>query len=282
MILVTGATGTVGREVLRRIGPGPAVRAMARQPERVVAGRGTVEAVHGDYDDPGSLARAVRGVDTAFLVTSRVGRDDDERFLAAARSAGVRHVVKLSAAAVEDGRADDLITRWQRENEEALRGSGMEWTLLRPRSFMSNALSWAGAVRAEGVVRGLYGTSPNACVDPGDIAEVAVRAFGEPGHTGRVHTLTGPEALTAVEQTAQLSALLGRPLRFEEWDPEQARAAWGARYPEAVAEALLQSAERQRAGAKAGVGGTIADVVGRPARSFREWAGEHLAAFGPR
>ncbi|MFD8980024.1 SDR family oxidoreductase [Streptomyces sp. NPDC059564] len=281
MILVTGATGTVGREVLRRIGPRPAVRVMARKPERVTAVPGTVEAVHGDYDDPDSLARAVRGVDTALLVTSRVGRDDDARFLRAARSAGVRHVVKLSAAAVEDDRADDLITRWQRENEETLRGSGMEWTLLRPRSFMSNTLSWAGPVRAEGVVRGLYGTSANACVDPADIAEVAVRALTEFGHAGRVHTLTGPEALTAVEQTAQLSALLGRPLRFEEWEPDQARVLWSTRHPAAVVEALLQSAERQRAGAKAGVGNTVREVAGRPARSFRQWAGEHLAAFTP-
>ncbi|MEU9000989.1 NAD(P)H-binding protein [Streptomyces sp. NPDC048551] len=279
MILVTGASGTVGREVLRRLGSGPAVRAMTRQPERIASLAPTAETVQGDYDDPASLARAVRGVDGVFLVTGRVGRDDDARLLRAAREAGVRHVVKLSAAAVEDERADDLITHWQRENEEAVRGSGMEWTLLRPRSFMSNTLSWAGSVRAEGVVRGLYGTSANACVDPGDIAEVAVRAFTEPGHTGRAHTLTGPEALTAVEQTAQLSALLGRPLRFEEWEPEQARAAWGARYPAAVVEALLRSAERQRAGAKAGVGGTVREVVGRPARSFRQWAADHLAVF---
>jgi uncharacterized protein YbjT (DUF2867 family) len=279
MILVTGATGTVGRQVLRRIGPGPAVRVMARQPERVPAAPGTVEAVHGDYDDPDSLARAVRGVATVFLVTSRVGRDDDVRFLRAARSAGVRHVVKLSAAAVEDPGADDLITRWQRENEEVLRGSGMEWTLLRPRSFMSNTLSWAGSIRADGVVRGLYGTSANSCVDPGDIAEVAVRALTGRGHAGRVHTLTGPEALTAVEQTAQLSAVLGRPLRFEEWEPEQARALWGTRHPAPVVEALLRSAERQRAGAKTGVGDAVRDVVGRPARSFRQWAEEHRAAF---
>lgn len=281
MILVTGATGTVGREVLRRIGPGPVVRVMARQPERVTALPGRGEVAQADYDDPGSLDRALRGVDTVFLVTSRVGRDDDARFLRAARRAGVRHVVKLSAAAVEDGRADDLITRWQRENEEILRGSGMEWTLLRPRSFMSNTLSWAGSIRADGVVRGLYGTSANSCVDPGDIAEVAVRALTGPGHAGRVHTLTGPEALTAVEQTAQLSAVLGRPLRFEEWEPEQARALWGTRHPAAVVEALLQSAERQRAGAKAGVGDTVREVVGRPARSFRQWAGEHRAAFTP-
>lgn len=282
MILVTGATGTVGREVVRRLPRHLPVRVMARDPERVLGASGMHGVVHGDYGDPRSLARALEGVDRAFLVTTDVGGDDDVRFVRAARSAGVRHLVKLSAAAVEDGGADDLITRWQRGNEELLRGSGLEWTLLRPRSFMSNTLSWAGSVRAEGVVRGLYGTSANACVDPRDVAEVAVRALTEPGHAGRAHTLTGPEALTAVEQTARLSAVLGRAVRFEELDVARARAMWSARHPAALVEALLRSAERQRAGAKAGVGKTVREVTGRPARSFEEWAGEHRAAFGPR
>ncbi|MCX5199781.1 SDR family oxidoreductase [Streptomyces sp. NBC_00249] len=279
MILVTGATGTVGREVLRRLAPGLAVRVMARDPQRVAGASPTTETVHGDYGDPRSLDQALKGVDSVFLVTSRVGGDDDARFVRAAGSAGVRHVVKLSAAAVEDSQADDLITCWQRENEDLLRGSGMDWTLLRPRSFMSNTLSWASSVRSDGVVRALYGASANACVDPRDIAEVAVRALTGTGHGGRAYTLTGPRAITAVEQTAQLSELLGRPVRFEELGREQARALWGKRYPEALVEALLRSAERQRDGAKLRVENTVHEVVGRPAASFREWAGGHLAAF---
>ncbi|KJY23783.1 MULTISPECIES: SDR family oxidoreductase [Streptomyces] len=281
MMLVTGATGTIGREVLRRLAPDVPVRVMARQPARVTGAPGKAETVRGDYDEPESLDRALRGVDSVFLVTSRIGRDDDARFLRAARAAGVRHVVKLSAAAVEDGRADDLITRWQRDNEDLLRGSGMEWTLLRPRSFMSNTLSWASSIRSDGVVRALYGKSANACVDPRDIAEVAVRALTEPGHAGRAYVLTGPAALTATEQTAQLSELLGRSLRCEELDPAEARSLWGTRYPEAVAEALLRSAERQRDGAKAGVRDTVEEVTGRPAGTFRAWAAGHLTAFMP-
>ncbi|MCX5381227.1 NAD(P)H-binding protein [Streptomyces sp. NBC_00091] len=279
MLLVTGATGTVGREVLRRLSGDLPVRVMARKPERVAGAAESAEIVRGDYDDARSLARALAGVAGVFLVTSRVGRDDDARFLRAARAAGVRHVVKVSAAAVEDARADDLITRWQRGNEDLLRGSGMEWTLLRPRSFMSNTLSWAESVREEGVVRALYGTSANSCVDPGDIADVAVSALTEPGHSGRAYTLTGPEALTAAEQTARLSELLGRPLSFEELDPGQARDLWSARYPAPLVEALLRSAERQRCGAKAGVENTVEEALGRPARPFRAWAEDHLAAF---
>ncbi|OEJ36276.1 NAD(P)H-binding protein [Streptomyces agglomeratus] len=278
MILVTGATGTVGSAVVHRLAADLPVRIMARDPVRVAGAATTAEIVRGDFSETESLRCALRGVDVAFLVTNSLAHDDT-RFIRAAQSAGVRRVVKLSAAAVADSCADDLITRWQRRNEDLLRGSGMEWTLLRPRSFMSNVLSWAGSIRAENVVRALYGTSANACVDPRDIAEVAVRTLTEEGHEGRTHTLTGPEAITAVEQTAQLAELLGRPLRFEELCPEQARVAWGRHYPPAVVEALLESAERQRDGTKAQVGTEVFRLLGRSAGAFRGWASDHLSAF---
>lgn len=252
---------------------------MARNPSLVTGAAATAEIVAGDYRDRQSLGRALKGVSRAFLVTNRIGGDDDACFVRSARAAGVRHLVKLSAAAVGDSEASDLITRWQRGNEDLLRDCGLEWTLLRPRSFMSNTLSWTASLGRKQVVRALYGTSPNACVDPRDVAEVAVRALTEDGHAGRVHTLTGPEPISAVEQTAQLGFLLGRPLRFEELDPSRVRALLAQRHPLAVVEALLASAERQRAGAKAQVETTVLELTGRPARSFRTWAGDHLAAF---
>ncbi|MFI1734577.1 NAD(P)H-binding protein [Streptomyces acidicola] len=282
MILVTGATGTIGREVLRRLPAGQAVRVMAREPSKVVRVAAGTEVVAGDYTDRRSLERALRGVGRALVVTCRVGGDDDARFLRAARSAGVRHVVKLSAAAVADSEADDLITRWQRANEDLLRGSGMRWTMLRPRAFMSNTLSWAASVKSERVVRALYGTSANVCVDPRDVAAAAVCALTEDGHEGRIHTLTGPEPISAVEQTAQLGRLLGIPLRFEELSLDRARAALGQRHPAAVVKALLASAERQRAGAKARAEDTVLRLTGRPARSYATWAADHIEAFGDR
>ncbi|MFJ6797971.1 NAD(P)H-binding protein [Streptomyces sp. NPDC091268] len=284
MILVTGATGTVGKEVLRGLPAGSEVRIMVRNPAHdrgafAMAETVTAETVTGDYADERSLRRVLRGVTKALLVTNDVGAGHDARFLRAARAAGVRHVVKLSAAAVADTGADDPITRWQRASERLLRASGLDWTLLRPRSFMSNTLSWAPSVRSEGVVRALYGTSANACVDPRDVAQVAVRALTEDGHAGAIHTLTGPEAISAVEQTQQLADLLGRRLRFEELTPEQARDGLRGRYPEHVVEGVLGSARRQLAGAKTGVEQTVLEVTGRPARSFREWARAHRAAF---
>ncbi|OAH10885.1 NAD(P)H-binding protein [Streptomyces jeddahensis] len=280
MILVTGATGTIGREVVRQLPADCAVRVMARDPSRVERTGHRTELVAGDYTDPRSLDRALRGVSRAFVLTNRVGGDDDARFVRAARAAGVRHLVKVSAAAVADVGADDLITRWHRTNEDLLLSSGMQWTVLRPRSFMSNTLSWATSIGSERVVRGLYGTSANACVDPRDVAAAAVCALTEDGHEGRIYTLTGPEPISAVEQTAQLGRLLGSPLRFEELSLDRARALLRERHPAAVAEALLASAERQRAGAKAHVENTVLRLTGRPARSFRTWAEDHLAAFG--
>ncbi len=278
MLLVTGATGTVGREVLNGLPAGLPVRVLARDPARVT-GRAAADVVAGDLTDPGALAAALRGVRRAFLLTTP-SRQDDARFLRAARAAGVRHVVKLSAAAVQDGGADDLITRWQRRNEELLRDSGLAWTLLRPRAFMSNSLSWAGPVREHGVVRALYGTSATACVDPRDIAEAAVRALTEEGHEGRAYPLTGPRALSPLQQTRLLARLLGRPLRFEELSLEQARAALAARHPAPVVQALLESAERGRLGKKSAVDGTLPALLGRSAGDFRDWAADHLGAFG--
>ncbi|PZT71642.1 MULTISPECIES: NAD(P)H-binding protein [unclassified Streptomyces] len=282
MILVTGATGTIGREVLRLLPAGLPVRIMARHPERVTGAPPDAHIVHGDFTDPSSLTDALHNVRTALLVTNPDG-DDDTRFLGPALAAGVRHIVKLSAAAVTDPRADDLITRRQRHNEDLLRASGTAWTLLRPRAFMSNTLSWARSIRADRTVRAPYGFSENACVDPRDVAEAAVRALTGPAgdHAGRAYTLTGPQPLSAAAQTAQLSRLLGLELRFHELSPQEARTALGARYPADIADALLESARRQHSGSKGVVDPTLPRLLGRPAGTFQDWAADHLDAFRP-
>ncbi|MGQ4732112.1 MULTISPECIES: NmrA family NAD(P)-binding protein [Streptomyces] len=279
MILVTGATGAVGREVAALLAAAGPVRILARRPDRVTVRGDGVEVVEGAYGDRPALDRALRGVNSLFLVTNSPTEPDDEHVAEAARAAGVRHLVKLSMMAVEEPGADDFITRRQRENEEAIRESGIAWTFVRPRTFMSNTLSWAPGIRSAGVVRALYGDAPVACVDPRDVAAVAVAVLTGTGHEGRAYAVSGPEAITAREQTAQLSRVLGRPLRFEELGLDAARAALLAKYPRPVAEAFLESAERQRAGAKAAVVPTVQELTGRGARTYRTWSADHADAF---
>ncbi|MFD8727868.1 MULTISPECIES: NAD(P)H-binding protein [unclassified Streptomyces] len=279
MILVTGATGAVGREVAGQLAAAGPVRILARRPERVTVRGPGVDVVAGEYADRASLDRALRGIDAVFLVTNSPTEPDDARVAAAAAAAGVRHLVKLSMMAVEEPDADDFITRLQRGNERTIRQSGVPWTFIRPRAFMSNTLSWATGIRSDGVVRALYGDAPVACVDPRDVAAVAVAALTGAGHEGQAYAVSGPEVITAREQTAQLSGLLGRPLRFEELPLDRAREALLAKYPQPVAEAFLESAERRRAGAKAAVLPTVEKLTGRPARTFRTWAADHTASF---
>ncbi len=283
MLLVTGASGTVGREVVERLPPGQPARVLLRDPARAgaVTGRPGVQIVPGDYDDRRSLAAAMAGVRAVFLVTCDPSRpEQDQALVDAARAAGVRHLVKLSALAVSDPEADDLITRWQRASEERVRASGLHWTLLRPRAFMSNALHWADSVRTASVVRALHGTAPHTCVDPRDVARVAVRALTGTGHEGRTYALTGPEPVSPAQQAGMLAQVLGRPLRFEELSEEQARQSLLRRYPPELAEALLASAARQRDGGKALVTGTVARLTGRAPGSFQAWARDHARAFG--
>ncbi|MDJ1641595.1 NmrA family NAD(P)-binding protein [Streptomyces pakalii] len=279
MILVTGATGAVGREVARLLATAGPLRILARRPERLTVRGDGIEVVEGAYGNRPALDRALRGVDSVFLVTNSPTEPDDERVAGAAAAAGVRHLVKLSMMAVEEAGADDFITRRQRQNEEAIRESGVPWTFVRPRTFMSNTLSWAPGIRSAGVVRALYGDAPVACVDPRDVAAVAVAVLTGAGHEGRAYAVSGPDAITAREQTAQLSRVLGRSLRFKELGLDAARTALLAKYPKPVAEAFLESAERQRAGAKAAVVPTVQELTGLQARSYRTWAADHADAF---
>ncbi|MEU7278436.1 NAD(P)H-binding protein [Streptomyces sp. NPDC045431] len=280
-IVVTGASGTVGHTVSALLAPRHRVRALTRDPARA-ARRGLAgDIVGADFADRASLARACRGADALLLVTSDPLRPDHEdNVLAAAEAGGVRHIVKVSALAVTDPEAQDLVTRWQRENEQRLRATGMEWTLLRPRAFMSKTRDWAPSIARESVVRALHGDSRIACVDPRDISEAAARVLSRPGpHAGRAYSLTGPVAISAREQCAELASAVGRPLDFVELTPEEARDAWRRRYPEPLVRALLEMSDRQAAGGKAVVADGVARLLGRTPASFRTWARDHVGHF---
>ncbi|MFD7257575.1 NAD(P)H-binding protein [Streptomyces sp. NPDC059874] len=282
-IVVAGATGPVGSRTVRLLAADHEVSALTRDPDRAARAGLPGRIVGVDNDDRPGLVRACAGADALFVITSDPMRlSHDENLLAAARTAGVRHVVKLSALAVTDPLATDGMTRRQRECEELVRSAGMDWTLLRPRSFMSNALGWAPGILRDGVVRAPYGSSRNACVDPLDIAAAAATVLAAPGHHGRAYALTGPEAVSAREQTEQLASVLGRPLRFVELTLDEAREGWSRRHPEPIVRALAESAARQAAGAKLEVTHDVERLTSRPPRAFGQWAQRHAAEFrGP-
>ncbi|HEY3506606.1 MAG TPA: SDR family oxidoreductase [Actinocatenispora sp.] len=277
MILVAGATGTIGTELLRVLtAEGVAVRAMTRDPARLrVAG---VDAVRADYGDPASLARAVAGAESVFLLTAPSGpvAEHDRAMVDAARTAGVARVVKLSAIRVPE--LDEL--SFHLPGERLLVDSGLGWTVLRPASFASNTLSWAPAIRAGEPVPNPTGTGRQPVVDPRDVAAVAARVLTGDGHDKRVYTLTGPDPISVPEQAEQLAAVLGRPVRLADVSPSEYRDRLLAAGVDA---GMVEVAARGSAAVRNGVGAATTDdvarVLGRPPTRYADWARAHRDAF---
>jgi len=280
MILVTGATGTVGRPLLTElITAGADVRALSRTPERAGLPPG-VEVVPGDLGRPETLPPAVAGIERAFLLSGGPeGPEHDANLIAAAKQAGVGHVVTLSVLGAGHN-ADDPITRWHLAGERAVTDSGLAWTILRPGAFMSNALMWAPSIKAQGVVYAPFAQAKTAAVDPADIAAVAARALTGAGHDGKTYPLTGPEPLSAADQVEILGAALGRPLRVVDVPPERAKDAMvDSGMPAELADAVIASMAQAGTDHAVAVLPTIEQVTGRPAQSFAEWTDAHLEAF---
>ncbi|MEW1905543.1 NAD(P)H-binding protein [Streptomyces sp. NPDC086147] len=278
-IVLTGATGQVASLMVRHLPAHFRVTLTSRtsSPEVVRSG---VRHVTCDYGVRESLVAAFREADVLFVVTNDPMRPEHDRnVVEAAVEAGVGHIVKLSAAAVLDNAAHDLVTEWQRKNEERIRASGIPWTMVRPRSFMSHALGWAPDMRSHDSTHALYPHSRNACIAPEDIAEVSARLLGDVRHHFQSYQLTGPQALSAHEQSAILAEVLGRPLVCRELSPEEAHRRYLRRHPAPMADALLVSAERQLAGAKSHTTDTVERIIGRPATTFAQWALDHRDRF---
>ncbi|WP_040698443.1 NAD(P)H-binding protein [Nocardia vinacea] len=279
MIVITGATGTIGSEIVRQLAAREVrVRAVTRNPERVPAG---VEVVRGDYHDPDSMATAMTGADVAFLI-GVLGPDDaetDRALVRTARDAGVRRIVKLSAIGTGDPELGRVGT-WHMPGERAARESGLEWTILRPTSFASNTLSWADAIRSGRPVPNLTGTGSQGVIDPRDVAAVAAEALLTPGHSGHIYTLTGPALLTCADQVTTLAAVLGQPLDVVDVPEDVAREHMisSGMSPD-FADGALAGQAYVRAGGNATLTDDVHQVLGRTPRSYAEWAADHASFF---
>src|SRR5438309_2642399 len=285
MIIVTGATGHIGNELVRLISEkNVSVRALTRDPRRARP-MSCVDWVKVDLADADSLPRLFRGADRMFLLTSN---SDDMRVLqvnaiVAARAAGVAHVVKGSALGASD-HSKSPIGKAHYEVERALQESGIAWTILRPHVFMQNFLDIAPTIAREGRIRSASGDAKIPFIDARDIAAVAAVALTAPGHEGKKYVLTGPEALSYGDVALVIGKAVGRPVEYVAESLEEARERLvRAGAPTWMIESTLALAAYQRAGGPtAEISKTIEEVLGRPPRSFAQFVKDYASVFRDR
>lgn len=275
MILVTGATGNVGGELLAALADrGQPVRAVVRAAAGASVPSG-VDVVQADLELPESLTPALDGIRDVFLLG---GWSDMPEILRRMRRAGVDHVVLLTSRCVVGGAPDNPVTRTWLDSEAAVRDSGIAWTILRPSGYQSNALRWLDQLRAGDVVRAPWPGVSIAAIDPADIAAVAATVLTGPEHRGGAHTLSGPEPLTPANQVATLGTVLGRPLRYEPISDEQARSEMSKNTPAAYIDAFFRFYSDGEFDDSAVVD-TVQAITGSHPRTFEQWARAHAGAF---
>ncbi len=276
MYLVTGATGRIGRTLVAQLAAqGLPVRALARSARGETWAPG-VEAVDADLAHTDALRVALAGVEAVFLFTPITGASD---LASLARDAGVRRGVLLSSIATQkaDPRTNPIAARHARA-EQLLAASGLPATVLRPDTFAANALDWAPEIRATGRVRLAHPGSRRVPLHEEDLAAVAALAMTTPGHEGQAWWLTGPAQVSQGEQVRAIADAIGRPVAVDEMPEEEALAQWQARMPEQAARRLLDYL-RKSVDQPPPVSPEVERLLGRPARSFAQWAADHRAAF---
>ncbi|MFI6462084.1 NAD(P)H-binding protein [Streptomyces sp. NPDC050528] len=275
MIVVTGATGNVGRALVERLtAAGRPVRALTRDPRR--AGLpDQAEVVRHQLDAPSAL---FEGATHLFLNLQATG-DTTPALLDAARTAGVRHVVMLSSGIVREGaETSHPIYVWHEKAEQQVRDSGLEWTFLRPNAFATNAFQWAPQIRAGDTVRGVYADAVAAPIHEDDIAAVAERTLLDGGHEGAAHRLTGPEPVTTAQQITAIGHALGRDLRFTEIPADTAGTELFPHVPPEMLRGLLRGFAAS-VGTTPEITTTVEEITGTPARTFATWAKDHADDF---
>ncbi|SFW76603.1 NAD(P)H-binding protein [Amycolatopsis australiensis] len=273
-ILVTGATGSVGRLVVDElVAAGVPVRALTVDPARAKLPP-EAEVVVGSLARPSTLPLALKGVDAVYLAPmARTVR----RFCELARAAGIERVVALSGSSVGDGHEGSSGNEYAAV-EAAVRDAGFAWTFLRPGAFMNNTLDWADMVRA-GEVAVACGDATQTPIDLGDIAAVAARVLTTDGHIGATHVLSGPESISLRGQVATLESVLGKEIRFRELTRTQQREQWlGFGIPEAAVDWLLDGFEETLRHPQVPTG-VVEELLGRPGTTYADWAGANRAVF---
>jgi uncharacterized protein YbjT (DUF2867 family) len=274
-ILVTGATGNVGAEVVDALTRANVhVRALVRDASRAQLPSG-VEPVEGDLDRPESLSAALADVDAVFLLP---GYRDMPGVLRAIADAHAERVVLLSGTSAASGDTSNAVTAYMMRSEAALLGSGVPGTILRSYGLMSNALRWIDQLKAGDVVREPFADVPVAMVDPYDLGEVAARALRSDAHEGQTYLVSGGVAIRPADRVRILGEVLGRALRLDPLSNDEAHAQMSRQMPAEYVDAFfdfnvagsLDESQPQS---------TVQEILGRPPRTFEQWAHAHVGAF---
>lgn len=283
-VLVTGATGDVGRHVVDELGRHDVpVRALVRDAEKARAIHGDAADLSvGDLGDVGAIRRALEGMERVFLACSNDPRqvEYETNVIDAAAEAGVERVVKLSAVGAEIGSTLDF---WDAHGqiERHLRASGLSSVLLRPTSYMTKLLGPPGAIKQSGKLFAPAGDARIALIDPRDVAAVAATTLIDEGHEGQTYVLSGPEAVTLTEVAEALSAAAGRTIEFVDVPEEGARQGMlGSGLPDWLVENLMTLWRFIREGRVSTVTDAVRQVTGREPRTFADFAEDNAALFG--
>jgi uncharacterized protein YbjT (DUF2867 family) len=266
MILITGASGSVGKAVLQEaIRKESKVRAMYRSKEEAAKAPSGCEAVLADYADKQSLSKALRGVSSVYVVCSPIPQlvELESNMLDACKEAGVKHVLLNSALGAGD--YSKSFPSWHRKVEDKLKGMGLSYTILRPNGFLQNIVTYnAPSIRAQGTFYAAMGDAKVSYLDVSDIAVVAVKAAQGEAHAGKTYELNGPEAISNQELAKRISRVAGRTVNFVDI-PESAQreAMLGMGMPEWQVTALLELQQYYKQGGGAKTDGLLQSLIGR-------------------
>ena len=283
MILVTGATGSNGREIVKHLAlRNVQVRAMVRDRDRARAiALPNVEVVEGDFDRPETLLDALAGVKRAFLITNSSDSAQAQQlaFIDAAKQRGVKHIVKLSQFEA-DANSPGRFLRYHAAVEAAIQASGIAYTFLRPNLFMQGLLNFRSTIATQSTFYAAASDAKVSAVDVRDIAEVAVASLTETGHEGKIYDLTGPQALTHAEMADRLSNALGRQIAFVDVSPLAMHdMLLSVGFPLWQADGLLEEYAHYRRNGAAVVASGVHDAIGKGPRSFEAFAHDYATMF---
>src|SRR5215472_11358036 len=282
MILVTGASGNAGSAVLKEVlKTNRPVKGMYRSPADAAKAPAEVGTVIADFADKPSLGRALEGVDAVYLVCSPVRElvELEGNMVDACKSAGVRHVVLNSALGAGDYRKS--FPSWHRRVEDKLSASGLDYTILRPNSFMQNILTYyASSIRSQGAFYAAMGNARTSFIDVRDVAAVAARALTSPGQAGKTYELNGPEALIYAEVAEKITRASGRRVQYVDIPAaQQKQAMLDQGMPDWQVTALLDLQAYYTGGKGGDVDDVVSTILGHAPRNVDQFLAEFADSF---